>query len=120
MKPADQIGRTPFGDLTNIQLLGIIYCLLSLLNKDFDEYPLSCWTVFCLLDDVTDNSKIYEEPSDGVIQTPSDYQGLHEKMHQQTCLMVQRCHQNKDLSSAIRKGQSPFTDVSSTQQSGIV
>jgi hypothetical protein len=73
MKLADQIGQTPFGDLTNIHMSGIIYCLLSLLNKDSDEYPLSCWIVLCLLDNVPDNSKIYEEPSDGVIQTSTDY-----------------------------------------------
>jgi hypothetical protein len=120
MKPANQIGRTPFGDLTNIQLSGIIYCLLSLLNKDSDEYPLSCWIVLCLLDDITDNSKIYEEPSGGVIQTPSDYQGLHDKTCQQTRLRVQHCHQNKDFSSIVRKGQSLFTDVSTAQQSGII
>jgi hypothetical protein len=88
MKPVDQIDRTPFGDLTNIQLPGIIYFLLSLLNKDSDEYTLSCWIALCLLVDVTDNSKIYEEPSDGVIQTSADYQGLCDKMRQQTRLRV--------------------------------
>jgi hypothetical protein len=75
------------------QVSSIAYC--QLLNKDSDEYPLSCWIVLCFLYDVTDNSKIYEEPSDGVIQTPSDYQGLHDKMCQQTHLRVQHYHQNK-------------------------
>jgi hypothetical protein len=120
MKQADQISRTPFGNITNIQLSCVIYCLLSLLNKDSDECPLSCWIVLCLLDDIAENNKIYEEPSDGVIQSPSDYQGLHDKTHQKTCLRVQCCHQNKDLSFAVRKGQSPFTDVSTTQHLGIV
>jgi hypothetical protein len=60
-------------------------------------------------------SKIYEEPNDDVIQTPSNYQGLRDKMRQQTHLRLQHCHQNKDLSSIIRKGQSPFTDGSTTQ-----
>jgi hypothetical protein len=100
------------------QVSSIAYC--QLLNKDSDEYPLSCWIVLCFLYDVTDNSKIYEEPSDGVIQTPSDYQGLHDKTCQQTRLRVQHCHQNKDLSSVVCKGQSPFIDVSTTQQSGII
>jgi hypothetical protein len=63
-----------------------------LFNKLFDEYPLSFWIVLCFLDDVADNSQIYDEPSDGIIQTPSDYQGLHDKMRQQTHLRVQRCH----------------------------
>jgi hypothetical protein len=115
----DRIGQTPFGNLTNIQLSGIIYFLLQLLNKDSDEYPISSWIVLCFLDDVTDNSKIYEEPSDGIIQTPPDYQGLCDKMRQQTHLRVQRCHQNKDLSSQAL-GQSTFTDGSRTQQSGII
>jgi hypothetical protein len=66
------------------------------------------------------NSKIYEEPSDGVIQTPFDYQALYEKMRQQTRLRVQRCWQNKGINSAIRKSQMPFTDVSNTQQLGVV
>jgi hypothetical protein len=50
-----------------------------LLNKDSDDVPLSLWIILCFLDDVADHSKIYEEPSDGGIQTPFDYQGLHEK-----------------------------------------
>jgi hypothetical protein len=82
MQLADHIARTPFGDLTNFQMSGIIDCFLILFNKLFHEYPLSFWIVLCFLDDVIDNSKIYEEPSDGVIQTPSDYQALHEKMCQ--------------------------------------
>jgi hypothetical protein len=86
-----------------------------LLNKLFHEYPQSFWIVLCFLDDVTDNSKIYEEPSDGVIQTPLDYQALREKMRQQTRLRVQHCRQNKDISSFIRKSQTPFIDVSNTQ-----
>jgi hypothetical protein len=81
---------------------------------------MSFWIILCFLDDVADNSKIYEEPSDDVIQTPSDYQGLRDKMRQQTRLRVQRCHQNKDISSIIRKGQTPFTDVSNTRQSGTI
>jgi hypothetical protein len=120
MQPMDHIARTPFDDLTNIKMLGIIDCFLVLLNKLFHEYPLSFWIVLCFLDDVTDNSKIYEEPSDGVIQTPSDYQALHEKMRQQTRLRVQHCRQNKGISSFIRKGQMPFIDVSNTQQSGTI
>jgi hypothetical protein len=82
MQPADHIARTPFGDLTNIQMSGIIDCFLILFNKLFHEYPLSFWIVLCFLDDVIDNNKIYEEPSDGVMQTPLDYQALHEKMCQ--------------------------------------
>jgi hypothetical protein len=73
MQPADHIAWTPFGDLTNIQMLGIIDCFLVLFSKLFHEYPLSFWIVLCFLDDVADNSKIYEEPSDSVIQTPLDY-----------------------------------------------
>jgi hypothetical protein len=79
MQPADHIARTPFGILTNIQMSGIIDCFLVLFNKLFHEYPLSFWIVLCFLDDVVDNSKIYEEPSDDVIQTTSDYQALREK-----------------------------------------
>jgi hypothetical protein len=60
----------------------IIDCFLVLFNKLFHKYPLSFWIVLCFLDDVVDNSKIYEEPSDGIIQTPLNYQALHEKMHQ--------------------------------------
>jgi hypothetical protein len=41
--------------------------------------PLSFWIVSCFLDDVANNSKIKEEPSEGRIQTPSDYKDLHEK-----------------------------------------
>jgi hypothetical protein len=79
MQPADHIARTPFGILTNIQMSGIIDCFLVLFNKLFHEYPLSFWIVLCFLDDVIDNSKIYEEPSDGVIQAHPDYQALREK-----------------------------------------
>jgi hypothetical protein len=91
-----------------------------MLNKDSDEYPLSCWIVLCLLDGVTDNSKKFEEPSDTIIQTPSNYQGLREKRCQQTRLRAQCCRQNKDFSSVVHKAQSPLTDVSKTQQSGII
>jgi hypothetical protein len=70
-------------------MLGIIYCFLVLCNKLFHDYALSFWIVLCFLDDVADNSKIYEEPSDGIIQIPSDYQASHEKMRQQTHLRVQ-------------------------------
>jgi hypothetical protein len=118
MQPADHIAQTPFGDLTNIQMSGIIDCFSVLFNKLFHEYPLSFWIVLCFLDDVTDNSKIYEEPSDGIIQTPSDYQALREKMREQTRLRVQRCQQNKDISSSVRKSQTPFTNV--TRQSGTI
>jgi hypothetical protein len=93
---------------------GIIDCFLVLCNKLFHEYPLSFWIVLCFLDDVVDNSKIYEEPSDGVIQTPSDYQALCEKTCQQTRLRVQHCWQNKDISSSLCKSQTPFTVVSNT------
>jgi hypothetical protein len=79
MQPAVHIARTPFGNLTNIQMPGIIDCFLVLCNKLFHEYPLSFWIVLCFLDNVADKSKIYEEPRDGVIQTPSDYQALREK-----------------------------------------
>jgi hypothetical protein len=99
---------------------GIIGCFLVLFNKIFHKYPLSFWIVLCFLDDVVDNSKIYEEPSDGIIQTPLNYQSLREKMHQQTRLWVQRYQQNKDISSSIRKSQMPFTNVSNTQQSGTI
>jgi hypothetical protein len=99
---------------------GIIGCFLVLFNKIFHKYPLSFWIVLCFLDDVVDNSKIYEEPSDGIIQTPLNYQALREKMHQQTRLWVQRYQQNKDISSSIRKSQMPFTNVSNTQQSGTI
>jgi hypothetical protein len=116
MKPVNPIARTSFGDLTNIQMLGIIDCFLVLFNKFFYEYPLSFWIVLCFLDDVINNSKIYEEPSDGVIQTPSNYQALHEK----TCQRVQRCRQNKDINSSVHKSQTSFTDVSNTQQSGAI
>jgi hypothetical protein len=40
-------------------------------------------------------------------------------MRQQTHLREQRCRQNKELSSTVRKDQTPFTDVSNTQQTGI-
>jgi hypothetical protein len=116
MKPVNPIARTSFGDLTNIQMLGIIDCFLVLFNKLFHEYPLSFWIVLCFLDDVINNSKIYEEPSDGVIQTPSNYQALHEK----TCQRVHRCRQNKDINSSVHKSQTSFTDVSNTQQSGAI
>jgi hypothetical protein len=120
MQPADHIAPRPFGDLTNIQMSGIIDYFLVLFNKLFHEYPPSFWIVLCFLDDVADNSKIDEEPSDDVIQTPSDYQALCEKMRQQTRLRVQCCRQNKDISSYVRKSQMSFTDVSNTQQSGTV
>jgi hypothetical protein len=81
MKDADPIARTPFGDLTNIQMSGIIDCFLLLFNKLFHEYPLSFFIVFYFLDDVADNSKIFELPMSSVIQTPSDYQALHETTH---------------------------------------
>jgi hypothetical protein len=81
-KKCSHISRTPFGDLTNIQMSGIIDCFLVLFNKLFHEYPLSFWIVLCFLDDIIDNIKIYEEPSDDVIQTPSDYQALREKTRQ--------------------------------------
>jgi hypothetical protein len=116
----DHIARTPFVELTNIQMSGIIDCFLGFFNKLFHEYPLSVWVVSCFLDDVADNSKIYEEPSDGVIQTPSDYQSLREKICQQTRLRVQHCCQNKDIGSSVRKSQMPFIDVSKTQQSGTI
>jgi hypothetical protein len=91
-----------------------------LFNKLFHDYPLLFWIVLCFLDDVVDNSKIYEEPSDGVIQTPSDYQATCEKTRQQTCLRVQHYRQNKDISSAIRNSQTQFESVSNTQQSGTI
>ena len=108
MKPVDHIVQKPFGDLTNIQMSGIIDCFLVLFNKLFHEYPLPFWIILCFLDDVIDNSKIYEEPSDGIIQTPPDYQGLCDKMRQQTHLRVQRCHQNKDLNAIVRRVQILF------------
>jgi hypothetical protein len=117
MQPADHIAQTPFGGLTNIQMSSIIDCFLVLFNKLFHEYSLSFWIVLCFLDDVADNSKIYEEPSDGVIQTPSDYQALRDKTRQQTRLRVQHCRQNKDISSSVCKSQMPFTNVSNTHQS---
>jgi hypothetical protein len=40
MKPADPNGRTPFGDLTNIQMSGTINFFLLVLNKLFHKYPL--------------------------------------------------------------------------------
>jgi hypothetical protein len=86
-----------------------------LFNKLFHDYPLSFWIILCFLNGVTDNSKIYEEPSDGIIQTPSDSQAMHEKMCQQTRLRVQCCWQNKDISSVVRKSQMPFESVSNTQ-----
>jgi hypothetical protein len=115
MQSTDHIAQTPFDELTNIQMSSIINCFLVLFNKLFHEYPLSFWIVLCFLDDVTDNSKIYEEPSDAVIQTPSDYQALREKTCQQVCLRVQRCWKKKGFSSSVRKSQTPFTDVSNTQ-----
>jgi hypothetical protein len=88
MQPVDHIAQRPFGNLTNIRMLGIIDCFLVLCNKLFHEYPLLFFIVLYFLDDVVDNSKIYAESSDGVIQTSLDYQALHEKMCQQTCLRV--------------------------------
>jgi hypothetical protein len=84
VQPPIHIVGTLFGDLTNIQMPGIIDCFLVLCNKLFHEYPPSFWIVLCFLDDVADKSKIYEEPSDNVIQTHSDYQALGEKTRQQT------------------------------------
>jgi hypothetical protein len=101
MQPAVHIAGTPFDDLTNIQMSGIINCFLVVCNKLFHEYPLSFLIVLFFLDDATDKSKIYEEPSDDVIQTPSDFDALREKMQQQTRLSVRRCRQNKDISSSI-------------------
>jgi hypothetical protein len=91
-----------------------------LFNKLFHGYPLSFWIVLCFVDDVTDNSTIYEEPSDSVIQTPYDYQALGDKMQQWTHIGVQHCRQNKDIGSILRRSQTPFTDVSNTQPSGTV
>jgi hypothetical protein len=100
MKPADPIARTPFGNSTNNQMSGLIDFFLLLFNKLFHKFPLSFWIVFYILDDVTNNSRIYEIPMSGVIQTSSDYQSLHEKMCRQTRLRVQRCWQNKDIRSS--------------------
>jgi hypothetical protein len=61
---------------------GIIDFFLVLFHKLFHDCPLSVWIVLCFLDDVAGNSKIYEEPSDSVIQTPDDCQALHEKTRQ--------------------------------------
>jgi hypothetical protein len=80
MKPADPNARMPFGDLTNIQMLGIIDCFLLVFNKLFHKYPLSFWIIFFFLEDVTDHCKIDELPMSSVIQTPSDYQTLRGKM----------------------------------------
>jgi hypothetical protein len=88
VQPPIHIAGTLFGDLTNIQMSAIIDCFSVLCNKLFHEYPPSFWIVLCFLDDVADKSKIYEEPSDDVIQTPSDYQALGEKTRQQTRLRV--------------------------------
>jgi hypothetical protein len=67
MKPLDPNTRTPFGDLTNIQMLGIIDCFLLFFNKLFHKYPLSFWIVFFFLEDVADHCKIYELLISGVI-----------------------------------------------------
>jgi hypothetical protein len=80
MKPADPNAQMPFGDLTNIQMLGIIDCFLLVFNKLFHNYPLSFWIIFFFLEDVTDHCKIDELPMSSVIQTPSDYQTLRGKM----------------------------------------
>jgi hypothetical protein len=88
MKPTDPNARTSFGDLTNIQMSDIIDCFFLVFNKLFHKYPLSFWIVFFFLEDVGDHCKIDELPMYGVIQTPSDYQALHEKMCQQTRLRV--------------------------------
>jgi hypothetical protein len=82
MKPADPNAQMPFGDLTNIQMLGIINCFLLVFNKLFHKYPLSFWIIFFFLEDVADHCKIDELPMSSIIQTPSDYQALHEKMRQ--------------------------------------
>jgi hypothetical protein len=63
-------------------MLGIIDCFLVLFNKLFHKYPLSVQIVLYFLDDVVGNSKIYEESSDSVLQTPDDYQALYEKTRQ--------------------------------------
>jgi hypothetical protein len=55
MKPADPNGRTPFGDLTNIQMSGTINFFLLVLNKLFHKYPLSFWIVLFFLEDVPDH-----------------------------------------------------------------
>jgi hypothetical protein len=120
MKLANPNARMPFDDLTNIQMSGIIDCFLLFFNKLFHKYPLLFWIVFFFLEDVTDHCKIYELPMSGVIQTPSDYQALCEKMCHQTRLRVQRCRQNKDITSSGGKSQMPLKDVSNTQQSGTI
>jgi hypothetical protein len=84
------------------------------LNKLFHKYALSFWIVFFFLEDVTDHCKIDELPMSSIIQTPSDYQTLHEKMRQQTCIRVQHCRQNKDITSSGGKSQTPLKDVSNT------
>jgi hypothetical protein len=120
MKPTDPNTRTLFDDLTSIQMSGIIDCFLLFLNKLFHKYPLSFWIAFFFLEDVTDHCKIYELPMSDVIQTPSNYQALHEKTHQQTCLRVQHCRQNKDIISSRGKNKTPLKDVSNIHQSGTV
>jgi hypothetical protein len=110
----------PFGDLTNIQMSGIIDFFFLVFNKLFHKCPLSFWIVFFFLVDVSDHCKFDELPMSGVIQTPSDYQALHKKMRQQTRLRVQRCRQNKDITSSGGKSQTPLKDVSNTQQSGTI
>jgi hypothetical protein len=37
--------------------------------------PVKLWIFLCFLDVEADKMNIYEEPSDGGINTPSDYQG---------------------------------------------
>jgi hypothetical protein len=79
MKLADPNARTSFGDLTNIQMSGIIDFFFLVFNKLFHKYPISFWIDFFFLEDVGDHCKIDELPMSVVIQTPSDYQSLHEK-----------------------------------------
>jgi hypothetical protein len=58
MKAADPNARTSFGDLTNIQMSGIIDYFLLFFNKLFHKYPLSFWIVLFFLEDVADYCKI--------------------------------------------------------------
>jgi hypothetical protein len=119
LKPAYPNARMPFGDLTIIQMPGIMDFFFLVFNKLFHMCPLLFWIVFFILEDVDDYCKIDELPMSGVIQTP-DYQALREKTRQQTHLRVQRCQQNKDITSSGGKSQTPLKDVSNTQHSGTV
>jgi hypothetical protein len=74
MKPMEQNVRTPFGNITNIQLSGTIDSFV------IDECTHIRGThkimiFLCFLDVDADKMNIYEEPSDSGINTPSDYQG---------------------------------------------